>query len=100
VTQRTREIGVRIALGASAREVVALVLGQGLRPAIAGLGAGLAAAWMITRVLQGLLFGVQPHDPATFATVSATLVAVVVAACAVPALRASRVAPVDALRSE
>lgn len=100
VSQRTREIGVRMALGATRREVVMLMLWQGLRPACLGLAIGLAAAVATTRLLQGLLYEVQPHDPLTFAGVSGLLLAIVVLACAIPASRASAVAPAEVLRSE
>jgi putative ABC transport system permease protein len=100
VTQRTREIGVRMALGAARGEVVALMLWQGLRPAIAGMAAGAGLAYLGGRALSGLLHEVQPHDPATFAVVVAMLFVVVIIACAIPARRASGVAPADALRGE
>ncbi len=100
VTQRTREIGVRMALGARQGEVVSLMLWQGLRPAIAGLLIGVAVAMGGGRVIQGLLHEVQPNDPLTFVSVSAVLIAVVLVACAIPARRASAVAPADALRGE
>jgi putative ABC transport system permease protein len=100
VTQRTREIGVRMVLGANQREVVGLMLWQGLRPAVAGMALGLVVAMLTGRLIQGLLYQVQPHDPLTVASVSLTLLAVVLIACVIPALRASAVAPADALRSE
>jgi putative ABC transport system permease protein len=98
VTQRTREIGVRMALGAKQSEVVALMLWQGLRPAALGMALGLLIALAAGRVMRGLLYEVPPHDPVTFVVVSALLLAVVLIACAVPARRASAVAPADALR--
>jgi ABC-type lipoprotein release transport system permease subunit len=100
VTQRTREIGVRMALGARHGAVVRLMLWQGLRPAIAGMLMGLAVAMAAGRVIQGLLYEVQPYDPMTFVSVSAALLGVVVVACAIPARRASRVPPAEALRGE
>jgi putative ABC transport system permease protein len=100
VTQRTREIGVRMALGARQREVVTLMLWQGLRPAALGMALGLGVAIAIGRVMQGLLYEVQPHDPLTFAGVSALLIVVVLVACAIPARRASAVPPAEALRME
>jgi putative ABC transport system permease protein len=100
VTQRTREIGVRMALGARQREVVGLMLWQGLRPAMAGIGIGLAVAVGAGRTIQSLLYEVPPHDPLTFVGVSGVLLTVVLLACAIPARRASAVAPADALRGE
>jgi putative ABC transport system permease protein len=100
VTQRTREIGVRMALGARQGEVVALMLWQGLRPAAAGMALGLVIAYAAGRAIQGLLYGVQPYDPVTFAAVSAVLLIVVLIACAIPARRASSVPPAEALRGE
>jgi predicted lysophospholipase L1 biosynthesis ABC-type transport system permease subunit len=100
VTQRTREIGVRMALGAERREVVTLMVWHGLRPAALGMMLGTLAALAASRVLQGLLYEVQPYDPLTFLGVSVLLLAVVVVACALPARRASGIAPADALRAE
>jgi len=100
VSRRTREIGIRVAIGASRADVVRMVLGSGLGLAIAGIGAGLGLALAITRLLRGLLHGVTPADPATFAAVAVLLTTVAAVASAVPAWRASRVDPVLALRSE
>ena len=100
VSRRTREIGIRVAIGASRTDVVRMVLGSGLGLATAGIAAGLGLALAITRLLRGLLHGVTPADPATFAAVAALLVAVAAVASAVPAWRASRVDPMLALRSE
>jgi putative ABC transport system permease protein len=100
VTQRTREIGVRMALGAHNRAVLSLVIGHGMRLAIGGVVLSLAFASALTRLLTGLLYGVQPADPMTFAAVSLLLVAIALLACWVPARRAARVHPMDALRSE
>jgi len=100
VSQRTREIGVRVALGAGERQVLGLMLWQGVRPALAGVGAGLAAALAGGRLISGELFGVQPHDPITFGAVTALLLAVVVIACLLPARRAARLGPAAALRGE
>jgi putative ABC transport system permease protein len=96
--QRTREIGVRVALGASRRDVVWLILGQGLVVALAGIGLGLAGAAAVTRVVSSYLVGVSPTDPFTFAAVPALLLAVAIVASFVPAQRASRVDPNVALR--
>jgi predicted lysophospholipase L1 biosynthesis ABC-type transport system permease subunit len=84
VTQRTREIGVRMALGARRGAVVRLMLWQGLRPAAIGMALGVAGALALSRAIQGLLYDVQPHDPLTFVAVSLSLLAVVVIACAIP----------------
>jgi putative ABC transport system permease protein len=100
VTQRTHEIGIRMALGASTREVVAMVLGQGVRLAGAGVVAGVTGALLTTRVISALLFGVSPRDPWTLGALSATLTAVALLACYVPARRATRVDPIRALRYE
>ena len=100
VTERTHEIGVRMALGADTRHVLGLVVGQGLVTVAAGLAIGVAAALALARAMQGLLFGVTATDPATFAAVVATLLAVALVACYVPARRAMRVDPTTALRAE
>jgi putative ABC transport system permease protein len=99
VAQRTREIGVRMALGARRIDVVRMTLWQGLRPAMLGLVLGLAAAAAGGRLLQDLLYEIRPHDLATYGSVTAMLLAIVAAACAIPARRASAVPPSDALRS-
>jgi putative ABC transport system permease protein len=98
VSQRTREIGVRMALGATQHDVVGLMLWQGLKPAIAGVGVGLCVAVAAGRLIQGMLYEVQPHDPITFVGVSGGLLAIVLIACAIPARGASRVPPAEALR--
>ena len=100
VAQRTREIGVRMALGADPRSVVALVLRQGLRPVAAGLAAGLAGAAWTALAMRGLLFGVEPLDGPTFAAVPLILAVVALLACWLPARRATKVDPVIALRAE
>jgi len=100
VGQRTREIGVRMALGARPREVLALVLGQGAALLAGGLVAGALAAWGLSRLLRGLLYGVEPTDPVTFAATAVLLAATALAACFFPARRAARVDPSVALRGE
>jgi predicted permease len=100
VANRTREIGLRMALGAPRQRVVQLVVWQGLKPALIGVGIGLVAAVWTVRLLSSLLFGVAPHDTATYAGVTGLLVAIVLIACAVPAYRASRIAPGVALRAD
>ena len=100
VTERTREIGVRMALGAERGDIIRLVAGQGVVLAAAGVVAGLGASLGLTRLVQGLLFGVTATDPVAFAGVAIVTLVVVLAACCGPALRAVRVSPVRALASE
>ena len=100
VAQRRREIGVRMALGAQPRDVIADVLGQGLRLAGIGIVIGIGLALAATRLLNTLLFGTSPTDVLTYAAVAALLVAIAIGASVVPALRASRVDPLIALRDE
>ena len=99
VTQRTQEIGIRMALGARQGQVLGMVVGQAVLLALAGVGAGGAGALLLTRLLSGFLFEVRPADPATFACVAALLAGIAVLASYLPARRASRVDPVIALRS-
>jgi putative ABC transport system permease protein len=100
VAQRTSEIGVRMALGAQTGNVLALVLGEGLRLALLGAAIGLAGSFFAARLLSRMLFGVAPSDPLTFASVAVVLVAVAMVACYIPAHRATRVDPLVALRYE
>ena len=100
VTQRTQEIGVRMAIGAERGHVLRMVLGDGLKAAGLGLAVGWAGAWWLTRYLKTLLFGVAAHDGATFAAVSAAVVGVAILASWLPAWRASRLDPLTALRRE
>ncbi len=100
VSRRTREIGIRVAIGAGRWQVLRMVLGSGVSLALTGIAAGLALALGVTRLLRGLLHGVTPADPATFAAVAVVLTAVAALASVVPAWRASRVDPVIALKSE
>jgi putative ABC transport system permease protein len=100
VTQRTREIGIRVALGAEPREVLALMLREGLALALAGIAVGLAVAVIAARALSRFLFGVGAGDPMTLALVSITLLLVAVVASYLPARRALGVNPVTALRAE
>jgi putative ABC transport system permease protein len=100
VTRRTHELGIRATLGASRGEIVWLVLRQGMRVATLGLAGGLIAAVVLTRLMAGLLYGVRPADPATLAAVTLLLGAIALAACYIPAKRATAVDPVVALRCE
>jgi len=100
IRQRTREVGIRAALGADRRRILQLVLGQGMRPVAIGLAAGLLGALALTRVLADLLFTIEPIDVPTYVAVTAMLGAVAFAACWIPARRATRVDPMEALRHE
>jgi putative ABC transport system permease protein len=100
VVQRTQEIGIRMAIGAQRRDVLALVIGGGLRLVAVGVVLGLSGAYILSGVLRTLLFGVTAHDPLVFAGNAALLIAIATAACLIPALRATRVNPIIALRAE
>jgi ABC-type antimicrobial peptide transport system permease subunit len=100
VSQRQRDIGVRVALGASARAISGLVLRQGMTPAIIGLGVGLLASVAIGRVIESMLFGVSSRDLATYAAVVTMIVAGALAACLLPARRAASVDAAVTLRAE
>src|SRR6185503_12806604 len=99
-TQRRHEIGIRMALGAGSREVLGLVVGQGMRLVGLGLLIGLTGAWVLSRVLTSQLYGVTARDPMTYLTVAVLLGAVALAALYVPARRAVRLDPLTSLRSE
>jgi ABC-type antimicrobial peptide transport system permease subunit len=99
VRERTQEIGVRMALGASAASVLRLVLGQALRLVSIGVAVGLVAAGLLTRLLERLLYEVEPLDPWTFAVTATVLLVVATVASYLPARRGMRMAPVDALRT-
>jgi putative ABC transport system permease protein len=100
VSQRTHEIGIRVALGAQGSDVLKLVVGQGMALALAGVGLGLAAAAGLTRLMSTLLYGVSPTDAPTFVAVAVLLSAVALVACVVPARKATKVDPMVALRYE
>jgi len=100
VSRRTREVGIRMALGARAADVLRLVLRQGMAPVLAGLAVGLGGALALGRLSSSLLFGVASHDPVTLAAAAAVLTAAALLACALPARRAARIDPAQALRDE
>jgi len=100
VTERTSEIGIRIALGARRDSVLRLMLIDGLRPALIGLALGLAASAAVVRLIRSMLYETSPLDPGVFAAVTATLLGVATLACMLPAWRASRLDPIQALRTE
>jgi putative ABC transport system permease protein len=100
VAQRTNEIGIRLALGAQSRDVLTMIIKQGLSFVLAGLIIGLVGAFVLTRLLTSLLFGISTNDPVTFVVVSLVLLMVALLACYLPARRATRVDPMEALRCE
>jgi putative ABC transport system permease protein len=100
VSQRRRELGIRLALGAQKNQVLQLVIGQGVKLAVVGVGLGLLASFALTRLMESLLFGVSATDLVTFTVVALILTGVALVACLVPALRASRTDPMVALRYE
>jgi putative ABC transport system permease protein len=100
VSQRTQEIGVRMAIGASPTQMLAMILGEGLAQVVLGIIAGLALAWATSRLLSGLLFGVTTSTPLPYALVAMLLIVVAVIASLAPARRAMRIEPVVALRGD
>jgi putative ABC transport system permease protein len=100
VSQRFHEIGVRIALGARPRDIIFMIIGQGVKLALIGILAGLAAAFALSRLITRLLYGVSLTDPLTFIGVPVIIAAVVIAACYIPARRATKIEPMAALRHE
>jgi putative ABC transport system permease protein len=100
VRQRTHELGVRMALGAQRRDVLKLILTQGLKLALLGDGLGLLAAFALTRLMESLLFGVRPTDPLTFSLIAIALLLVALLACYLPARRATKVDLLTSLRHE
>ena len=100
VSRRTAEIGVRMAMGAASTDILRLVMAQGLRLALTGIAIGCALAYALAQLLRGMLFAVAPADPVVFVAVPLALLATAAAATAIPALRAARVDPMQALRAE
>ena len=100
VTQRTQEIGIRIALGARTSDVLRLIVGRGMMLALIGIVVGLLASLALTRLMEGILFGVSPTDSQTFAVIALLLSGVALLACCIPARRATKVDPLVALRHQ
>ena len=100
VTQRTHEIGIRMAIGAQPRDVFKMILGQGMMLTIIGMAAGLAGAFALTRLMATMLFTVKPTDPVTFSSVAVLLLLIALLACYIPGRRATKVDPVNSLRYE
>jgi ABC-type antimicrobial peptide transport system permease subunit len=100
VRQRDREIGIRMALGAPSSGVLRMIVADGLKPTLAGIGLGLVLAAVLVRVIDALLFGISPYDPGTFTLVAAIVLGVGLVATLIPAYRATRVDPIVTLRAE
>ena len=100
VTQRTHEIGIRMAIGARPLDVFKMILGQGMKLALIGVGLGLVGAFLVTRFMATMLFGVEPTDATTFGAITAILIAVALLACYLPGRRATKVEPTISLRYE
>jgi putative ABC transport system permease protein len=100
VTQRTHEIGIRMAVGARPRDVFAMIIGHGMKLALIGVGIGLVGAFALTRLMASMLFGVEPTDATTYGAIAALLIAVALLACYLPGRRATKVEPTISLRYE
>ncbi len=100
VIRRTRELGIRVALGARRATLLRMVIGEGMTLVLIGLALGIALAWMLAKLVSNLLYGVKPHDPATFVAATLVLATCAFTACLLPAIRAARVDPVVALRHD